>query len=104
VKRSLGFPVAPLGDNVYAERLADDEGYVHGLDPRMRQHKGLRAKVIAVGPGAPRPDGSVVPMEVKVGDVIFIPQASGVDCRFGTARDIVILRERDILAVAGCGH
>jgi chaperonin GroES len=94
------FPVIPLGDNLYARRLDEyDNARIMQVSPLLRDRQGLRARVVAVGPGAPLPDGSAAPMSVRVGDVIVIGRTTGIDARFGTADDVVILRESDVLAV-----
>ena len=55
------------------------------------------ATVIAVGPGG-IVDGKEVVMQVKVGDKVLYSKYSGSEFKFD-GKDVVILRQSDILAV-----
>lgn len=93
------FPVTPLGDLIFVRRAEDHKGVIALVDPRCRQQKSLVGTVIAVGPGAPLPDGSSVPMELKVGDKVWFGSATGMEASFDGI-SLLCMRENDVLAVA----
>jgi chaperonin GroES len=45
--------------------------------PEMAQECSQLGKVIAVGPGRMRPDGSLVPRDIRVGDTVLLGKYSG---------------------------
>jgi chaperonin GroES len=90
------FPVQPLADLVFIRR-ADDYGGPLVRIP-CRQQKSLVGVVIAVGPGRPLPDGSAVPMELKIGDKVWFGTCSGMEANFDGI-DLLCMREEDVLAV-----
>ena len=88
----------PLGENVLLERIDDYDGYIRGVDPMLRDRQGLRARVLAVGPGKPLPDGTAAPMQVREGDVVLIGRALGAELSYA-GRPLVAIRESDLMAV-----
>ena len=54
--------------------------------------------MVAVGTGKRLDDGTVVPLEVKVGDRILFGKYSGAEIRL-EAQDYLILREDEIVGV-----
>ena len=67
--------------------------------PDTAQEKPQRAKVLAVGSGHYE-FGHHVPLEVEVGDEILFSKYGGTEVKDG-GKDLLILRESDILAVIG---
>lgn len=99
----MRFP-EPLGENVLLERIDDYGGMcLRGVDPALRDRQGLRARVLAVGPGKPLPDGTAAPMEVKRGDVVLIGRAQGAELNYA-GRPLLAIRESDVLAVLDYAH
>lgn len=85
--------MTPLGEICFVEPESAD-GLVKTLDPA----KALRGRVVACGPGRPLPDGSSVPMQVKVGDVVRLKQGNAIEAVF-TQKRTWIVRESDLLCV-----
>lgn len=83
----------PLGDLCFIEPEAEASA-IHILDER----KALRGRVVACGPGRPLSDGSAVPMEVKVGDIVRLKQGNAIEAIF-TQKRMWIVREADLLCV-----
>ena len=99
MRRTVGFPYEPLEQNLFAERIDEfDSPHLRLVDPQLRDKQGLRAKVLAVGPGKALADGTVLPADVKPGDVILIGRATGVELTLAD-RHVVGLRADDVLAV-----
>ena len=89
----------PLGNRVVIERVDAEESVKGGIIiPDSAKEKGQEAVVVAVGPGKKTDDGTLVPMDVKVGDHVLIGKYSGSDVNVDGA-DYVIVTEDEILGV-----
>lgn len=61
--------------------------------------KSTRGKVVAVGKGRILDNGQVAPMSVKEGDTVVYNEGYGTKKERLDGEDVIILSERDILAV-----
>ena len=62
----------PLNDRVLVKRLESEERTASGLYiPDTAKEKPSKGEVVAVGPGKHADDGKLVPMAVKVGDMVL---------------------------------
>ncbi|MFD0697565.1 co-chaperone GroES [Paenibacillus sp. GCM10027628] len=90
--------IRPLGDRVVIEAIAKEETTASGIVlPDSAKEKPQEGKVLAVGAGAIK-DGVRVPLEVKEGDRIIFSKYAGTEVKY-EGRELLILRESDILAV-----
>ena len=91
--------IQPLGNRIVAERIEQEEQVSSGIIiPDSAKEKGQTAKIIAVGPGSKKDDGTVVPLDVKAGDTVMIGKYAGNEINVdGT--DYVIMTEDEILGV-----
>jgi chaperonin GroES len=91
--------IRPLQDRIIVQRLEGDEKTASGLFiPDSAKEKPQQGKVIAVGKGKIKEDGSVQPLDLKVGEVILFGKYSGTEVKIeGT--DYLIMREEDVLGV-----
>uniref|UniRef100_A0AAY4B704 10 kDa heat shock protein, mitochondrial n=1 Tax=Denticeps clupeoides TaxID=299321 RepID=A0AAY4B704_9TELE len=84
----------PMFDRVLVERLAAETVTKGGIMlPEKSQGKVLQATVVAVGPGA---KGSVLPVSVKVGDKVLLPEYGGTKVILDD-KDYFLFRDGDIL-------
>ncbi len=91
----------PLRDRILIKRLDAEEMTAGGIViPETAKEKPLEAEVLAVGPGRRLDDGTIRPLEVKVGDRVLIGKYSGTDIKLD-GEDRVIVREDDVLGVVG---
>jgi chaperonin GroES len=91
--------VRPLHDRIIVERLEEAEQKVGGIIiPDTAKEKPQQGKVIAVGKGKTKDDGSVIPLEVKEGDTILFGKYSGQEIKID-GREYLIMREDEVLAV-----
>ena len=89
----------PLGNRVLVRRLAAEEKLKGGIIlPDTAKKKQEQAEVIAIGTGKKDKDGNLIPMPVKVGDVILMEKYSGQDVTLDD-EEFVILRADDIIAI-----
>jgi len=89
----------PLQDRVVLKRIEEEKKSAGGiLIPDNAAEKPLRATVLAVGTGKRNADGTLIPVDLKVGDTVLIGKFAGSDIKID-GDEVVIVREEDILAV-----
>ena len=89
----------PLNDRVLVKRLESEERTASGLYiPDTAKEKPSKGEVVAVGPGKHADDGKLVPMTVKVGDMVLFNKYAGTEVKIDGAEHLV-MREEDILAI-----
>jgi chaperonin GroES len=89
----------PLGDRVVLERDESETITAGGIVlPDTAKDKPTRGKVISVGEGRLLKSGARSPLQVKVGDRVLFSSYAGDTFKVG-ARELLLLREEDILAV-----
>ena len=89
----------PLNDRVLVKRLESEERTASGLYiPDTAKEKPSKGEVVAVGPGKHADDGKLVPMAVKVGDMVLFYKYAGTEVKIDGAEHLV-MREDDILAI-----
>ncbi len=91
--------IRPLQDRVIVERVEAIEKSAGGLYiPDTAKEKPQEGKVIAVGKGKHREDGSMIAMDVKSGDRILFSKYAGSDVTLD-GKEFIIMREDDILGI-----
>ncbi len=89
----------PLGNRVLVQRLEAQETMKGGIIlPDTAKKKQETAKVVAIGTGKRLDDGKLLPIPVKVGDVILMDKYSGQEVTIDD-EEFVILRADDIIAI-----
>ena len=91
--------IRPLQDRLIVERLEGEEKTASGLYiPDSAKEKPQQGRVVSVGKGKVRDDGTVQPLDVKAGDRILFGKYSGTEIKIdGT--EFLIMREDDVLGV-----
>lgn len=91
--------IRPLHDRIVLKRIAAKTTTAGGIIiPDNAKEKPVEGEVIAVGSGKILDDGSVRPLEVKVGDRVLFGKYSGSETEIDR-EEHVIVREDDILAI-----
>ena len=92
----------PLGDRVLVERLEEKEQKSDGgiIIPDTAKEKPMKGKVLAAGPGAVQENGERTAMEVKKGDTVLFGKYAGTEVKID-GKEVLIMRESDILAILG---
>ena len=94
--------IKPSADRVVVEPLEEDVQTFAGgqlVLPDTAKEKPQQGKVLAVGPGRLDEDGKRIPMEVKIGDRVVYAKYSGTTFKTEDGKEILFMRESDILAV-----
>jgi len=91
--------IRPLADRIVVKRIEENETILGGIIiPDSAKEKPQEAEVIAVGFGKRLEDGTVVPVDVKVGDHILFGKYSSSDITVD-GEEYLIMREDEILGV-----
>ena len=89
----------PLHDRVVVRPLDAEEKTAGGIIiPGTAQAKPQEGKVVSVGPGARREDGSIAKLDVKVGDRVLYGKWSGTEIKI-KGEELMIMKESDILGI-----
>jgi chaperonin GroES len=91
--------VRPLHDRIIVQRIEETEQKVGGIIiPDTAKEKPQQGKVIAVGQGKVKEDGTRQPLDVKAGDTILFGKYSGQEIKVDGEENL-IMREDEVLAV-----
>ena len=88
----------PIGDKVLIERVESISESRGVFIPETVQNTNLESHIVAVGEGRTMLDGTIVPMEVKIGDSIVYAQYSGHEIKID-GEEFVVFDGKDILAI-----
>jgi chaperonin GroES len=89
----------PLGNRVLVRRLEAQETLKGGIIlPDTAKKKQESAEVLAIGTGKNDKNGNLIPMPVKVGDIILLEKYSGQEVTLD-GEEYIIIRADDIIAI-----
>ena len=95
----MSVKVRPLHDRLIIERIEETEQMVGGIIiPDTAKEKPQQGKVIAVGKGKVKDDGSLPALDVNAGDKVLFGKYSGQEIKLD-GEEVVIMREDEILGV-----
>ncbi|XP_049584962.1 10 kDa heat shock protein, mitochondrial isoform X2 [Syngnathus scovelli] len=87
----------PLFDRVLVERFTAETVTKGGIMlPEKSQGKVLQATVLAVGPGNVNQKGNLLPVSVKAGDKVLLPEYGGTKVTLDD-KEYFLFRDGDIL-------
>ena len=91
--------LVPLEDRVVLKLVEKEDKTQSGIVlPDTAKEKPSKANVLAVGPGKYDENGKLIPMPVKVGDVVVFAKYAGTEVK-ADGEDYLIVRASDLLAV-----
>lgn len=89
----------PLADRVVIKPREEGEEKVGSIIiPDTAKEKPAEGTIVAVGPGKKSDAGTVVPLTVKVGDMVLYGKYAGTEVTVDN-QDLMIMRESDVLAI-----
>jgi len=91
--------IKPLGKRILVKRAEASVTKGGILLPDSAQEKPKQGEIVAAGPGAMQKDGSVTPLDVKVGDRILFGAFAGTEVKTDEEHDYLLMSEEDVLAV-----
>ena len=89
----------PLHDRVVVKRIDEEEKTAGGIIiPDTAKEKPSQGEVLSVGPGGRDEAGKLVPIDLKVGDIVLFGKWSGTEVKID-GQEVLIMKESDILGV-----
>ncbi|XP_073157651.1 10 kDa chaperonin, mitochondrial-like [Henckelia pumila] len=86
----------PLLNRVLVEKIVPQSKTSSGILLPERTAKLNSGKVVAVGPGCHNKEGKLIPVNVKEGDTVLLPEYGGSEVKLGE-KEYHLYREDDIL-------
>jgi chaperonin GroES len=91
--------VRPLHDRIIVKRLEEEEKTKGGIIiPDSAKEKPIEGKVIAVGDGKIKEDGTKISMEIKKGDRVLFAKYGGTEIKID-GEEYLMMKEDDVLAI-----
>jgi chaperonin GroES len=91
--------VRPLHDRLIVQRLEEEEKTKGGIIiPDTAKEKPIEGKVIAVGTGKIKKDGTKLALEVKKGNRVLYAKYAGTEVKID-GEEYLMMKEDDILAI-----
>jgi chaperonin GroES len=91
--------IKPLHDRVAIKPVAQEDKTAGGIIiPDTAKEKPMKGEVVAVGSGTKTESGNIIPLEIKVGDVVLFGKWGGTEIKV-SGQDLIIMKESDILAI-----
>lgn len=92
--------IKPISDHILIEPIEEKEKTKGGilLPETAEKERPQKGKVIAVGPGRRTPSGKIIPLEVKVGDIVLFTKYGPTEIKVDD-KEYLIAKEEDILAI-----
>ncbi|MEI9475079.1 MAG: co-chaperone GroES [Deltaproteobacteria bacterium] len=91
--------IRPLHDRVIVKRTEEEEKTKGGIIiPDTAKEKPAEGKIVAVGEGRIKKDGTKIPLEVKAGDRVLFTKFGGTEVKID-GEEHLMMREEDILAI-----
>ncbi len=92
--------IRPLQDRIIVERVEEETTTAGGIiiPDTVSKEKPQEGKVIAAGKGKVTPEGKVLPLDVKAGDLVLFGKYAGSEIKVDGV-EYLIMREDDILGV-----
>ena len=91
----------PLHDRVLVRRVEAEEKTAGGIIiPDSAKEKPAEGEIVSIGTGTRAEDGTITPLDVKIGDRVLFGKWSGTEVKVD-GEDLLIMKESDILGVVG---
>jgi len=91
--------VRPLRDRIIVKGLEEEEKTKGGIIiPDTAKEKPIEGRVIAVGDGKIKEDGTKIPLDVKKGDRVLFAKYAGTEIKID-GEEHLMMREDDIFAI-----
>ena len=95
--------IRPLYDRLVVKRIEETQSMQGSLHiPDSAKEKPQEGEVFAIGKGKRLEDGTLVPLDVQVGDRILFGKYSGSEIRVD-GQEYLIMREEDVLGILSGG-
>ncbi len=92
--------IRPLQDRIIVERVEEETTTAGGIiiPDTVSKEKPQEGKIVAAGKGKVTPEGKILPLDVKEGDLVLFGKYAGSEIKVD-GKEYLIMREDDILGV-----
>ena len=91
--------IRPLYDRIIVKRFAAQEKTESGIIiPDTAKEKPYEGEIIAVGKGSIQEDGTLIPLEVKKGDLIIFGKYAGTEITLD-GEEYLMMKESDVFGI-----
>lgn len=91
--------IKPLHDRVVVRRIEAEEKTAGGIIiPDTAKEKPQQGEVLAIGDGARDDSGKLIPLAVKVGDIVLFAKWGGSEIKLD-GEDYLVMKESDIIGI-----
>ena len=91
--------IRPLHDRVIVRRVEEKKTTASGLIiPDSSAEKPSKGEIVAAGKGKISAQGDLIPLDVKVGDIVMFGQYSGSEITVGE-ETLLVMSEDEIVAI-----
>ena len=102
-KKITAIGIMPLGDRVLIKRVDESESEKSGkfgiiIPDTVSKEKPEQGKVVAVGEGRRDESGKIIPLSVKVGDVVIFSKYAYDEVKSG-GEEYIMVKEENVLAI-----
>jgi chaperonin GroES len=95
----MNINIRPLYDRIVVKRIEEQETTRNGIViPDSAKEKPQEGEVLAVGRGKRLEDGTIVALDVNVGDRVLFGKYSGSETKLA-GTEYIIMREDDVLGI-----
>ena len=91
--------IKPLGNRILVKRKETPKSQGGILMPDSAQEKPKEGKVVQVGEGKTSSQGTLVPMDIQIGDSIIFGPYAGTEVESDNGEEYLLMKEEDVLAV-----
>jgi chaperonin GroES len=89
----------PLHDRIAVKPIQQEEKTLGGIIiPDTAKEKPMQGEVIAIGKGVRGENGTIHPLEVKVGDKVLYGKWGGTEVKVD-GLDMIIMKESDVMGI-----
>ncbi len=91
--------IRPLHDRIVVRRVEDERTSPGGIViPDTAAEKPMQGEVIAAGNGKIQEDGTVRPLDVKIGDKVLFGKYAGTEIKLD-GEEVLMMREDDVMGI-----
>lgn len=87
-----------LGSRIVVEVLQEDKPKSSLIIVQDNKEPKCEGKVIGVGPGTRLQDGTLIPVDVSIGEHVIYSRMAGVPLKW-EGKDFLVINERDVIGV-----
>lgn len=89
----------PLHDRIAVKPLEHEEKTAGGIIiPDAAKEKPMQGEVTAIGSGTKNDKGEVMPLELKIGDIVLYGKWGGTEVKIGN-ETLMIMKESDVMGI-----